>query len=107
MFNGINDDGKVLGVTVLDVKELPTEGSVLVLLDYMEMGEGPARNLAKFTEQGALVWIADLPETAGSHDCYLSMDLSDDGTVLANTWNGYRVTIDGETGKVLGQKFTK
>jgi len=54
MFNGISDDGKVLGVTVLDVKELPTEGSVLVLLDYMEMGEGAARNLAKFTEKAHL-----------------------------------------------------
>jgi len=106
MFNGISDDGKVLGVTVLDVKELPTEGSVLVLLDHMEMGEGAARNLTKFTEKGALVWIADLPK-ADAGDCYLSMDLSAVGAVLANTWNGYRVTIDSETGKVLGQKFTK
>lgn len=106
--NGISDDGKgkVLGVTVLDVKELPAENSVIVLLDYMEMGEGPARNLAKFREQGALVWIADLPET-GSRECYVSMDLGVDGAVFANTWNGYRVTIDGETGKVLGQEFTK
>ena len=106
MFNGIGDDGKVLGVTVLDVRELPTESSVLVLLDYMEMGEGPARNLAKVTEQGVLVWIADLPEE-DSRDCYVSMDLSVEGAIFANTWNGFRATIDGETGKVLGQKFTK
>ena len=106
MFNGISDDGKVSGVTVLDVKELATESCFLVLLDYMDMGEGPARNLAKFTEQGALVWIADLPE-ADSRGCYVSMEPSVDGAVFANTWNGYRVTIDGETGKVLGQKFTK
>lgn len=92
MFKGIGPDGKVLGVTVLDVKELPAEKSVLVLLDYMEMDEGPARNLAKISEVGAIVWIADLPET-GSRECYLSMDLSVDGTVFANTWNGYRVTL--------------
>ncbi len=54
MFYGIRDDGKLLGVTVLDVKELPAENSVIGLLDYMDMGEGPARNLAKFSEQGAL-----------------------------------------------------
>ncbi|TQJ61424.1 hypothetical protein FBY30_3720 [Arthrobacter sp. SLBN-83] len=106
MFKGIGPDGKVLGVTVLDVNELPAEESVLVLLDYMEMGEGPARNLAKISEVGATVWIAELPET-GSRECYLSMDPSADGTVLANTWNGYRVTLDGVTGKVLGSEFTK
>ncbi|MFF2347692.1 hypothetical protein [Pseudarthrobacter sp. NPDC058119] len=106
MFNSIGLDGKVLGVTVLDVKELPAEKSFLVLLDYMEMGEGPAHNLARISEVGAIVWTADLPET-GSSECYLSMDLSDDGTVLANTWNGYRVTLDSVTGKVLGMEFTK
>jgi outer membrane protein assembly factor BamB len=106
MFNGISDGGNVLGVTVLDVKGLPAENSVVVLLDYTEMGEGPARNLAKFREQGALVWIADLP-SVDSRDCYVSMDLSVDGAVFANTWNGYRVAIDGETGKVLCQEFTK
>jgi outer membrane protein assembly factor BamB len=106
MFNGISDDGKVLGVTVLDVKELPAEKSVIVLLDYMEMGEGPTRNLAKLREQGELVWIADLPE-GGTRECYVSMDLAGDGAIFANTWNGYRVTIDGKTGKVLGKKFTK
>lgn len=79
---------------------------MLVLLDYMEMGDGGARDLAKFTKQGALVWIADLPK-ADSSDCYVSIDLTVEGAVLANTWNGYRVTIDGETGKVLGQVFTK
>lgn len=106
MFNGIRPDGKVFGVPVLDVKELPAEKSVLVLLDYMEMGGGRARNLAKISEVGAIIWIADLPET-GSGECYLSMDLSADGIVLANTWNGYRVTLDGLTGNVLGKEFTK
>lgn len=106
MFYGIRDDGKLLGVTVLDVKELPAENSVIVLLDYIDMGERPARNLAKFSEQEALVWIADLPE-ADSRECYVSMDLAVDGAIFANTWNGYRVTIDGETGKVLAQVFTK
>ncbi|RKO27567.1 hypothetical protein D7Z96_01120 [Pseudarthrobacter phenanthrenivorans] len=75
MFNGISDDGKVLGVTVLDVKELPAEKSVIVLLDHMEMGEGPARNPAKFRDQGELVWIAELPGAA-SRECYVSVDFA-------------------------------
>lgn len=106
MLNDISNDGKVLGVAVLDVQDLPGEDSAIVLLDYMEMGEGPLRNLAKLRRNGAIVWIADLPDT-GPRECYVSMDLGVSGQVFANTWNGYRVAIDSETGRVLGREFTK
>lgn len=106
MLNEISNDGKVLGVTVLDIQDLPGEESVVVLLNYVEMGNGPVRNLVKLRHCGETVWIADLPDT-GPRECYVSMDLSGAGQVFANTWNGYRVAIDSETGRVLGSKFTK
>ena len=106
MLNDFSDDGKVLGVGVLDIQDVPGEESAIVLLDYMEMGGGSVRNLVKVRPGGVIIWIADLPHT-GPRECYLSIDLSVGGQVFANTWNGYRVAIDADTGSVLGMKFTK
>lgn len=102
----ITRDGKVLGVAVLDAQELPGDDSAIVLLDYMTMGEGSQRNLAKVRNGGSIAWIAELPDT-GHQECYVSMDLGPAGIVFANTWLGYRVSIDAGTGRILGKKFTK
>lgn len=106
MHNDITDHGKVLGVPVLDVQEMPGDDSAIVLLDYMAMGKGPQRNLMKVRNDGSIAWIADIPDT-GDQECYLSMDLGPAGTILANTWLCYRVSIDAGTGKILGKSFTK
>ncbi|WP_427115505.1 hypothetical protein [Pseudarthrobacter scleromae] len=106
MHYDITRDGKVLGVPVLDVQELPGDDSAIVLLDYMTMGKGPQRNLVKVRNDGSIAWIADLPDT-GPQECYVSMDLGPAGIVFANTWLGYRVSIDAGTGRILGKTFTK
>jgi hypothetical protein len=60
-------------VAVLDAQELPGDDSAIVLLDYMEMGEGPQRNLVKVRHAGSIAWIADLPNT-GQQECYVSVE---------------------------------
>lgn len=108
MHDDITLNCKVLGVAVLDVQELPGDDLVVVLLDYMKMGEGPQRNLVKVRKGGAIVWIADLPNT-GHQECYVSveLDLAPSGIVFANTWLGYRVSIDYETGRIQETAFAK
>jgi hypothetical protein len=99
-------DGKVLNVSALDVQVLPDDASALVLLDYMEMGTGPVPNLVNVLHDGSLMWVADLPNTAAS-ECYVPVEVSATGDVIANTGNAFRVSIDAQTGKVLRQEFSK
>ncbi|XAS67028.1 hypothetical protein V3C33_16410 [Micrococcaceae bacterium Sec5.7] len=97
-------EGKPLGVDALEVQALPDTDSAIVLLDYMQMGSGPVGNLVRISSDGSILWVADLPNLAPS-ECYVSFEISDH--VLANTWNGFRVEIDRETGKILKSLFTK
>jgi hypothetical protein len=90
-------------VPVLQVLTLPGGDGCLVLLDFSATKKPTFENLFKVGTDGAIVWKAELPQ---SHDAFVSM--SDCGDhVEANTWNGYRVEIDLESGRAKRTWFVK
>lgn len=97
-------EGRPFGTTVLDIAVLAPENDAILLLDYMEMGSGPSRNLIKLDSDGKVSWTAELP-TGEPSDCYVSFHL--DGDVFAHSWSCYRVRIDRRSGLITERTFTK
>lgn len=98
-------EGLPLGIHALSVRPQIAGDGALVLLDYMEMGPGPIRNLIRLQSDGQVAWQAELPDR--SPDCYVSVDQDSRGSIYANTWEGWRVNIDIESGKIRRADFVK
>ncbi len=96
--------GKPLSCSVTLV--LPGLGGdyCVVLLDPDAKLKGAFRNLLRVSTDGVVAWRARLPTTGD--DCYVSARWVD-GTLVANSWSGYRVVIDSETGDIVNSTFTK
>ena len=90
---------------MVDVKVVPGQDKSVVLLDYITQPDGPYPNLLCVSSSGAIVWTADLP-TASSTDAYVSFDLGH-GVIHANSWSGYMVDIDIQSGALSGKVYTK
>jgi len=90
-------------VPVLQVLALPGGNGCLVLLDPSATKDPTFENLLKVGADGAVVWRAELPK---SHDAFVSVSNCSDH-VEAQTWNGYRVEIDLESGRAKKTWFVK
>lgn len=60
-------------------------------------------HITRFHPNGEIAWQAPSDTTYGD---WLIFRL-ESNNILANTWNGYLVTIDCASGKVLSAEFTK
>ena len=88
---------------VLDTIEL--NDRIIILFDSFEMSKSSqAQNLKCFKLDGTLVWIAEHP-TNQTADTYININY--DGKLKANSFGGYLVDLDLETGKILDSIFTK
>jgi hypothetical protein len=83
---------------------LPIAGSedLIVLVGWSAPSHGAFRNLLRVSPEGVIVW-ADLPT---ERDSYVSVEWRD-ASLMANSWNGFRVEIDAGTGLPLQSVFTK
>jgi hypothetical protein len=90
-------------VPVLQVLTLPGGDGYLVLLDFSATKKPTFENLFKVGTDGAIVWKAELPR---SPDAFVSMRHCGKH-VEAQTWNGYRVEIDLESGRATNTWFVK
>jgi|HubBroStandDraft_1064217.scaffolds.fasta_scaffold1214561_1 outer membrane protein assembly factor BamB len=84
---------------------LPIQGSndCIVLCDPGAQPRG-FKNLFRVTPNGDVAWEADLPSSG--EDFYLSVRYTND-VVLANTWSGFLVQLDLNTGRVARRTFVK
>ena len=84
---------------------LPLEGGsrCVILLDTDASKQAVFRNLFCVGQDGDTIWTADLPET---HDAFVSVEMGADG-LHANSWSGFRVTLDLVNGRAIGWEFTK
>jgi outer membrane protein assembly factor BamB len=98
--------GRPLGARVVDIAVLGAIGAVIALLDYMEMGSGPAKNLIRIDREGTVVWQAPLP-TSELSDAYVDFSLDSEGLVSANSWSGWRVRLDAASGEIIEKLFAK
>jgi hypothetical protein len=92
-------------------KELALKDSpdtiVLINPDLGPM-DRPFRNLLRRDTQYRIVWIAELPDplAAERYDSYVEMSWAGDA-IAANSWSGYYVLIDPETGHIRSGEFVK
>ena len=98
-------EGLLDGTPALDLVALPSEKSVIVLLDPPE-GRAAVRNLVCVGPDAQIAWRAELP-TTGEADAFVSFELADGGQIAASTWSGYWVLISPDSGPLIGQRFTK
>ena len=67
-----------------------------------------ARNICRFDEAGAKIWIVEEPDGAkGQANAFMDLWLDQSGKLMGGTWQGMEYEIDFETGKLLKSKFTK
>ncbi|RFA11790.1 hypothetical protein B7R22_17825 [Subtercola boreus] len=101
----ISSQGKPIEVSVLRATLTPDRQSAVVLLDWSEMQDNRAHNLIRVDCKGAVLWTAPLPHSSTT-DCYTDFDLDSAG-LAASTWQGYRVPVALDDGKIQELKFTK
>jgi hypothetical protein len=83
--------------------DLPGGSGRIVLYDWWTEPKYRFQNLICL--DGATIWKAELPENTGP-DCFVSFTL-DSSKVHANTWSGYRLSLDLKTGETLTCIFVK
>ena len=84
---------------------LPNRDRIL-LLAFVYGGPKTQQNLIKVDGSGLVLWRADPPD-ASAGDSWVSIDDTGDGNLMANSWSGWRVRIDPETGLVTSKQFVK
>jgi hypothetical protein len=107
-YNGVSTfEGLVEGSRVTDVVYVsPSSNFVLVRIEHSSISWRPTENLLKLTEKGAVLWRSELPTYSGG-DCYMYVDVSDDGGITATSWSCYRVKLDADSGRIIQRVFTK
>jgi hypothetical protein len=96
--------GLYKGIPIAKAAVLEGEMRCLVLLDPHNRPEQRRfQNLFCISCNGETIWTAPLPET---HDAYAYFRLSGE-RIMANSYSGFLVTLETNTGRVVDQVFTK
>ena len=97
--------GSPEGYPVKEAVALEGTDDCIVLYPYMSSQQRVFGNLVRCRCDGSVVWRAELPETS-TLDAYVAVQLGNEG-LTANTWSGWLVTLDSNTGRILSTRFTK
>lgn len=81
-------------------------GDRLLLLTFTTGGPKTQQNLIRVDGSGSVVWRADPPD-ANAGDSWVSVEHMSGGNLMANSWSGWRVRLDPETGVVAAKQFVK
>jgi hypothetical protein len=85
-------------------KVLPCEDDYIVLLDYHDASKARLEaNLRRLHSDGSVVWAATTPNSNGM---FTDVEWRD-GRLTAWTWEGFIITVDPRTGRLLEKVFTK
>lgn len=95
----LNWIGQPKELPVILAFSLPSSDDCVVLLKY----SAGSQNLVRCRPDGSIAWQAELP---GSEDAYTRVEWANQG-LIANSWYGYRVQLDAETGRILSTEFVK
>jgi hypothetical protein len=96
--------GKVLDQPIETILPVAGSNDAIILVDYYG---GPRRfkNLLRINPRGQPVWIADLPVPSES-DRYVQVQWDENG-LTANSWAGYWVKLDPDSGEITNVEFVK
>jgi outer membrane protein assembly factor BamB len=95
-------EGDYQGMKVIATLPIDNDQKCLILLDLVPGRSGRFQNLVCVGGDGKAVWTA---QHVQSHDPFVSIQ-SNDG-LYANTYQGYRVRLDPQTGSILETEFVK
>jgi hypothetical protein len=84
--------------------KLPDSGDEVVLFEY-EAGSVADRNLLRVRTDGSVAWVAELPDPPGA-DAYVGAWLRPTH-IEAQSFSGWHVWIDIDTGHIERSEFTK
>jgi hypothetical protein len=95
--------GKYRGASI--ERAIPIDGGkrCVLLLDPDASQRSVFENLLCIDRSEKPIWFAKL---LGNPDCFVRVDQTDEG-ILANTFSGWRVVLDQNTGMQLKTVFTK
>lgn len=97
--------GRPLGYPVKSVIPLVAEDGCIVLCDPDAQLGGYFENVLRIACDGSVLWRAPMPSSRND-DCYTAIGYDADALV-ANSWSGYRVRIDPNSGRLLESSLTK
>ena len=84
------------------IAALPFGSRCLILLDLVPGRSGSFQNLICVESDGKVVWRA---QHLQSHDPFVGIHFNE--KLYANTYRGYRVRLDPQTGRILETEFVK
>ena len=96
--------GRPLGHGASVVLPVPETNDAIVLLNPDEQVNGRFGNLLRLSADGSVSWQA-VP-VFENNDVFVAVEWLGD-KLMANTWSGYRVVVEVDTGLPLETAFTK
>jgi outer membrane protein assembly factor BamB len=93
------------GLEVLNISSWGSDG-VLALLSAPPTGANRIQNLVFVDGDGEVRWRAKLPSNVAV-DSYVAVTLDGSAQLLASTWSGHQVILDGDTGEIVDSRFSK
>lgn len=106
----VGTDGSVLwrwcppAARVIGLLAVPGRGDAIALAEPIASLPRGVSTLFRCRSDGAIVWAVEVPP--GGDGTYVTATVSGD-EVRANTWDGRRVVIDIDTGRIKGVAFVK
>lgn len=95
--------GQYNGMSIQQAIPIDEGAHCVLLLDPDASGRSAFKNLLCIDVKGWPIWSAELP---ASPDVFLDVSLNSEG-LLAHTWSGMAIILDGNTGRELHRKFNK
>ena len=95
--------GTYKGTVIKDALPVAGGEGCILLLDPDASNQPVFKNLLRIGCNGDPKWFADLP---GIPNSFVDMQ-PDQGNLSARTWSGYKIRIDLNSGRHLGQEFVK
>jgi hypothetical protein len=97
---------------VARIETVPASEDAIALLKRPST-PGDFSNIVRIGPDGAIRWIAELPNypgkgtSASTQDSYVALDTVTKTAIQANSWSGMQVWLDTSTGKIASAMFVK
>ena len=104
--------GRPMNQAVGRIEVVPASDDAIVLLKRPSTS-GDFSNIVRVGPDGAIRWIAELPDypgkgtSASTQDSYVALDTVTKSAIQAHSWSGVQVWLDTSTGKIANAMFVK
>lgn len=103
--NLIKKEHKAISTSFSQIEVLK-DGRILILENYYKYENGQNSNLYCLNQNLEIVWFLPTGINEDGVDVYVGFSTKGN-QIFTNTWNGFRVEIDVETGIIINKQFTK